>query len=257
MKKYNYVICGCGKNHDEIKKFYHLSDILDKFDRVSFVKNVRHAGVMSLMNSGFYTCKCLQKEAIKEIQNVFSVDNLTTEYYRFKSDINRYQNTIGISVGSFSIYVNYQKIYCGVHISFQILNDKPRFVVSYSTNSSCLHLSPEESIESEDIDEFISKIKDRTTELIGEMKELMSEYSAFTPKVIEKEKWKKRQKEGIEAAKKRGVHTGRPAASMPDNFTEVYTKWKAGLITARAAMKATGLAPSTFYRIVSKIKEDE
>jgi DNA invertase Pin-like site-specific DNA recombinase len=88
------------------------------------------------------------------------------------------------------------------------------------------------------------------------MKDLMSEYSAFTPKVIEKEKWKKRQKEGIEAAKKRGVHTGRRPIVKPDNFNETYMKWKAGLITAREAMRITGLAPSTFYRLASKIKAE-
>lgn len=255
MKKYNYVVCGCGKDYKELKKFYHLNDVIDRFDRVSFVKNVRHAGVMSLYNSAFYTCKLLQRKAIEDIQEVFSVDNLTKEYYNLKTDADKHQNTIGISIGSFSVEINYQKIYCGVHISFQLRNDKPQFVISYITSSACLHLSGE-SIESEDIDDFMSKIKDRTTELIGEMKELISEYSAFTPKSIKNEKeQKKRQREGIEAAKKRGVHMGRPAATEPDNFSEVYTKWKSGLITAKEAAKLTGLVPSTFYRLVNRREE--
>ena len=37
---------------------------------------------------------------------------------------------------------------------------------------------------------------------------------------------KRRQKEGIEAAKARGVKFGRPPAIIPDNFTEIYEKWQ-------------------------------
>lgn len=37
----------------------------------------------------------------------------------------------------------------------------------------------------------------------------------------ERDNIRKRQREGIEAAKKRGVHFGRPAQPLPDNFIEV------------------------------------
>lgn len=61
---------------------------------------------------------------------------------------------------------------------------------------------------------------------------------------------RRRQREGIDAAKKRGKHLGRPKAVAPDNFTDVYDEWKGSKITARQAMKKLGLTRSTFYRMV-------
>ena len=65
---------------------------------------------------------------------------------------------------------------------------------------------------------------------------------------------RKRQREGIEAAKKKGKHLGRPPLAEPDNFKEVYREWKAGRITAKEAMKAVGMEKTSFYR---KVKEFE
>lgn len=59
---------------------------------------------------------------------------------------------------------------------------------------------------------------------------------------------RKRQREGIEAAKKKGKHIGRPPLAEPDNFKEVYREWKAGSITAKEAMKAAGMKKTSFYR---------
>ncbi len=61
---------------------------------------------------------------------------------------------------------------------------------------------------------------------------------------------RKRQREGIDAARAAGKHLGRPKAVMPENFGEVYKEWKADKITARYAMKKLGLKRSTFYRFV-------
>ena len=47
---------------------------------------------------------------------------------------------------------------------------------------------------------------------------------------------RKRQREGIEAAKKKGKHLGRPKLQMPERFPEIYVRWKNGELTARAAM---------------------
>lgn len=65
---------------------------------------------------------------------------------------------------------------------------------------------------------------------------------------------RKRQSEGIEAAKKKGKHLGRPPLAEPDNFEEVYREWKAGKITAKDAMKTVGMKKTSFYR---KVKEFE
>lgn len=43
---------------------------------------------------------------------------------------------------------------------------------------------------------------------------------------------------------------GRPKKVIPDNFDEVYSRWKAGEITAVKAMKILNLPSSTFYRLV-------
>lgn len=61
---------------------------------------------------------------------------------------------------------------------------------------------------------------------------------------------RKRQREGIEAARKKGKHLGRPKMSMPDNFPEIYEKWRSGKITAKAAMKNLQLPGTSFYRLV-------
>ena len=61
---------------------------------------------------------------------------------------------------------------------------------------------------------------------------------------------RKRQREGIEAAKKKGtVKFGRPQAQKPDNWTQVYKRWKGGEITAVKAMELTNLTKTTFYKL--------
>lgn len=65
----------------------------------------------------------------------------------------------------------------------------------------------------------------------------------------ERENIKKRQAEGIAAAKERGVRFGRPPREMPDNFGDMATKWHNGEISGLAASRACGIPLSTFrYR---------
>lgn len=68
---------------------------------------------------------------------------------------------------------------------------------------------------------------------------------------------KKRQREGIEAAKAKGKHMGRPKLKVPDTFPEVYEQWKQNNITAKKAIELLGISPSSFYRIVKKYENDE
>lgn len=60
---------------------------------------------------------------------------------------------------------------------------------------------------------------------------------------------RKRQAEGIAAARARGKHLGRQWVQAPENWPAVYELWKAKKITAKAAMAETGLKRTTFYRI--------
>ena len=62
---------------------------------------------------------------------------------------------------------------------------------------------------------------------------------------------RKRQAEGIEAAKQNGKKLGRPALEFPDNWQEIYTSWKNGEITAKTAMKRTNTKRTSFYKLVN------
>ena len=60
---------------------------------------------------------------------------------------------------------------------------------------------------------------------------------------------RQRQREGIAAAKARGVRFGRPPRPLPENYHSAYQRWKAGTITGTAAAKECGMPLSTFrYR---------
>ena len=59
---------------------------------------------------------------------------------------------------------------------------------------------------------------------------------------------RKRQREGIDAAKAQGNYLGRPKAVRPDNFDYVVSEWQNGKITARQAYTTLGVSKSVFYR---------
>ncbi|MFJ5717219.1 recombinase family protein [Neobacillus sp. NPDC093127] len=71
----------------------------------------------------------------------------------------------------------------------------------------------------------------------------------------ERERIKKRQREGIDVALKNGVQFGRPKAEITDVFTSVYTEWKAGKITATEAMRRADMKRTTFYKLVKEYEE--
>ena len=63
---------------------------------------------------------------------------------------------------------------------------------------------------------------------------------------------RQRQAEGIAVAKARGVRFGRPPKPLPENFQDIYCRWKAGEITGVAAAKECGMPLATFrYRAES------
>ena len=59
---------------------------------------------------------------------------------------------------------------------------------------------------------------------------------------------RQRQKEGIAAAKQRGVHFGQKAMPIPDGFEEIRGKWEKGELSASAAGKCLGVARNTFLK---------
>jgi len=66
----------------------------------------------------------------------------------------------------------------------------------------------------------------------------------------ERENIKKRQAQGIAAAKAKGVKFGRPEIPTPEGFDEHIEKWESGEITTSDVLKLTKLSKSTFYRKV-------
>lgn len=59
---------------------------------------------------------------------------------------------------------------------------------------------------------------------------------------------KKRQAEGIAAAKARGVKFGAKRKELPENFEQIKEKWKKGEISVREAGEILNISYSTFYR---------
>ena len=62
---------------------------------------------------------------------------------------------------------------------------------------------------------------------------------------------RKRQAEGIAAARQNGKKLGRPALEFPPNWNEVYSSWKNGEITAKTAMERTNTKRTSFYKLVN------
>lgn len=67
---------------------------------------------------------------------------------------------------------------------------------------------------------------------------------------------RKRQAEGIAAAKAQGRQLGRPRAAYPDGWEKIYDVWKGGGVSAVRAMQELGLKRTTFYKLVKKYEAD-
>ena len=66
----------------------------------------------------------------------------------------------------------------------------------------------------------------------------------------ERQSIKQRQREGIEAAKKRGVKFGRPCIPVPEEFYDLKEKWLNKKITSREAATTINVSQDTFLRWV-------
>lgn len=70
----------------------------------------------------------------------------------------------------------------------------------------------------------------------------------------ERETLLQRQSEGIESAKAKGKHLGRPVLELPKDWDRLYKEWKAGKIKAVEFMDKVDMKKPTFYK---KVKEYE
>ena len=64
----------------------------------------------------------------------------------------------------------------------------------------------------------------------------------------ERENIKKRQAQGIAAAKAGGVHMGRPVKDVPENFDDLVKKWEKKQLTLSQVLEECHIAEATFYR---------
>jgi len=74
---------------------------------------------------------------------------------------------------------------------------------------------------------------------------------------IEREKMLIRQREGIEAARLRGVQLGRKPMDMPDDFEEIVRLWRRKEITGSEAAEKCGFSRDTLYQKTKEIRAKE
>lgn len=87
-------------------------------------------------------------------------------------------------------------------------------------------------------------VQDMINNILIEVLSTMAEQERLTTR--------RRQAEGIAAAKSRGTYLGRPRAQKPANWDEVIAQWRAGKITATEAIRRTGTKRTTFYKLVGR-----
>lgn len=67
----------------------------------------------------------------------------------------------------------------------------------------------------------------------------------------------KRQREGIEVAKGKGVYKGRkPIDIDPVHFGKIYSRWRNGELSSKEAMTLLKVKPNTFYRRVKEYEDN-
>ena len=86
--------------------------------------------------------------------------------------------------------------------------------------------------------------RDLTGTLIADIVLNLLSYVAQT----ERENIRQRQREGIAAAKARGVRFGREASPVPENFLEVRARWTGGEFNSRQAAALMGVSQNTFLK---------
>lgn len=68
---------------------------------------------------------------------------------------------------------------------------------------------------------------------------------------------RRKQADGIAAAKERGVRFGRPPLQMPKNFAQIYDSHKKGLITGMFAANILGISQKSYRKLVAQYEESQ
>ena len=94
--------------------------------------------------------------------------------------------------------------------------------------------------------------RDLTNTLIADIVLQLLSYVAQT----EREFIRQRQKEGIAAAKARGIRFGRKPIQKPSGFDECFSAWQQGALSARSAGQRLGVSHKTFLKWTSMDEEN-
>ena len=92
-------------------------------------------------------------------------------------------------------------------------------------------------------------IRDMTNNILIEVLASMAE--------IERVRIRQRQREGIDAAKRRGKHLGRPEKGFPENWDYYYTQYRKGVFTRRHVMDELEITEDRFKYLMKKQKTGE
>ncbi|MDR2559524.1 MAG: recombinase family protein [Oscillospiraceae bacterium] len=95
--------------------------------------------------------------------------------------------------------------------------------------------------------EFIS-LKENIDTSVPAGKFMLTVFAALYE--FERETTLQRQREGIAAARLRGVHLGRPPKRCPENFVETVKLWERGKIKFNEVLERTELKKTTFYALL-------
>ena len=74
---------------------------------------------------------------------------------------------------------------------------------------------------------------------------------------MERRNIRKRQEEGIEIAREKGVKFGRKKLAWPETWKEDYARWKNKECTAMSLIKKYGWTSTTYYRKVKEWEKNE
>jgi DNA invertase Pin-like site-specific DNA recombinase len=95
-----------------------------------------------------------------------------------------------------------------------------------------------------------AKARDLTGTLISDIVLQILSYVAEQERI----NIRQRQAEGIALARSLGKHLGRPPLAIPENFWDVYSRYKNGGISLRDALEALSMKRSSFYNAARRKK---
>ena len=97
----------------------------------------------------------------------------------------------------------------------------------------------------------------REKDLLGTfVADLVLQILSFTSE-NERNAIRERQRQGIAAAKARGIKFGRPGKKVPDDFGDLVKKWEKGALSADELSKQCNMSMATFYRRVREYRLKE